>query len=148
MSRGLLVGVVSWKVSSLYPATTPHLLGKPHVSMLAPHSTDAEGEHQHAGHLFGPLFIRRPNPRFLHGPFRVGDMDRPLSGWGYGPAPSGCGYPPAETGAFMSGTKGCSEVAWRQSVARVREYLNHVVQEIRWADRLNPFSHCPIFRSL
>ena len=39
----------------------------------------------------------------------------------------------------------CSEVSWRQSVARVREYLNHVVQEIRWADRLNPFNHCPHF---
>ena len=38
-----------------------------------------------------------------------------------------------------------SEVAWRQSVARAREYLNHVVQEIRWADRLNPFSHCSHF---
>ena len=45
----------------------------------------------------------------------------------------------------MSHTEGCSEVAWRQSVARVREYLNHVVQEIRWADRLNPFNHCPHF---
>ena len=39
----------------------------------------------------------------------------------------------------------CSEVAWRQSVARVREYLNHVVQEIRWADRLNPSNYCPHF---
>ena len=53
--------------------------------------------------------------------------------------------PPAESGAFMSRTEGCSEVAWRQSVARVREYLNHVVQEIQWADRLNPFNHCPHF---
>ena len=33
----------------------------------------------------------------------------------------------------------------KRSVSRVREYLNHVVQEIRWADRLNPFSHCPHF---
>ena len=56
--------------------------------------------------------------------------------------------PPAESGAFMSRTEGCSEVAWRQSVARVREYLNHVVQEIRWADRLNPFNpHFPFFRT-
>ena len=34
------------------------------------------------------------------------------------------------------------------AVAHVREYLNylnHVVQEIRWADRLNPFNHCPRF---
>ena len=45
----------------------------------------------------------------------------------------------------MSGTKGCWEVCWRQSVARVCEYLNHVVQEICWADRLNPFNHCPHF---
>ena len=45
----------------------------------------------------------------------------------------------------MSHTEGCSEVAWRQSVARVRKYLNHVVQEIRWADRLNSFNHCPHF---
>ena len=39
----------------------------------------------------------------------------------------------------------CSEVAWRHSVARVREYLDHVVQEIRWANRFNPFNHCPHF---
>ena len=45
----------------------------------------------------------------------------------------------------MSGTKGCSEVAWRQSVACVHEYLNQVVQEIRWADTWNPFNHCPNF---
>ena len=31
--------------------------------------------------------MRSPNPRFLHGPFLVGDMDWPLSGWGYGLAP-------------------------------------------------------------
>ena len=29
----------------------------------------------HAGHLFGPFLIRCPNPRCLHGPFAVGDMD-------------------------------------------------------------------------
>ena len=46
--------------------------------------------------------------------------------------------------AFMSHAD-YSEVAWRQSVARAREYLNHVVQEIRWADGLNPFNHCPHF---
>ena len=45
----------------------------------------------------------------------------------------------------MSGTKGCSEAALRQSVARVREYLFNVVQEIRWADGLNPFNYCPHF---
>ena len=53
--------------------------------------------------------------------------------------------PPAHNGAFMSRTTGRSEGAWRQSVARVREYLNHVVQEIRLADRLNPFDLCPHF---
>ena len=40
-----------------------------------------------AGHLFEPLLTRGPNPRFLYGPFPVGDMDWPLSGWGYGLAP-------------------------------------------------------------
>ena len=45
--------------------------------------------------------------------------------------------PPAESAAFMSHTE-CSEVAWRQSVARAREYLIHVVQEIPWGDGLNP----------
>ena len=44
-------------------------------------------EHQCAGHLFGPLLIRSPNPRFLHDPFVVGDMDQPLSSRGYGMAP-------------------------------------------------------------
>ena len=33
------------------------------------------------------LLIRTPTPRFLHGPFLVGGMDRPLSSWGYGLAP-------------------------------------------------------------
>ena len=51
--------------------------------------------------------------------------------------------PSAKTSAFMLGTKGCSEAAWCQSVARVREYLNHVVQEIHRANKLNPFNHCP-----
>ena len=30
-------------------------------------------------------------------------------------------------------------------MARVREYLNHVVQEFRWAEGLNPFNHCSHF---
>ena len=42
----------------------------------------------------------------------------------------------------MSTIKECSKGALLQSVARVREYLNHVVQEIRWAERLNPFNSC------
>ena len=32
-------------------------------------------------HLFGPLLMQSPNPRFLRGPFPVGDMDRPLGIW-------------------------------------------------------------------
>ena len=43
----------------------------------------------------------------------------------------------------MSHSEDCSEIAWRQSVARVQDFLNHVVQEIRWSDRLNRFNHCP-----
>ena len=38
-----------------------------------------------------------------------------------------------------------SECAYRASVARAREYLTEVVQEIRWADRLNPWNHGPHF---
>ena len=38
-----------------------------------------------AGHLLGPLLIRSPNPHFLHGPFPVGDVDRPPSVRGYAP---------------------------------------------------------------
>ena len=36
------------------------------------------GGRQRAGHLFGPLLRRSPNPRFLHGPSPVGHMDRRL----------------------------------------------------------------------
>ena len=45
----------------------------------------------------------------------------------------------------MLGTKGCSEAAWRQSIGCVREYMNHVVQETCWADRLNPFNQILFF---
>ena len=45
----------------------------------------------------------------------------------------------------MSRSKDCSEIAWRQSVACVQDFLNHVVQEIRWSDRLNHFNRCPHF---
>ena len=49
-------------------------------------------------------------------------------------------------GAFISCTHRCMEVAWHQSVAHVRENLDHVVQECtRWADRLDSFNHCPHF---
>ena len=37
-----------------------------------------------AEHRFGPLLIWSPNPHFLHGPLVAGDMDWPLSSWGYG----------------------------------------------------------------
>ena len=74
-------------------------------------SEAAEVERQRAGcawacarHLFGPLLIRSPNPRFLHGPFPVGDMDQPLSSWGYGPAPA-CGT--SGMAALMSCTSPC-----------------------------------------
>ena len=53
--------------------------------------------------------------------------------------------PPSDSGAFMLRIKDCLEVAWRQIVARVRDFLNHVVQEIRWSDRLNRSNHCPHF---
>ena len=45
----------------------------------------------------------------------------------------------------MSGTNGGLEAAFLQSVAHVREYLNHVVQEIRRVDKLKPFNRCPHF---
>ena len=50
--------------------------------------------------------------------------------------------PPLGSGAFMSRSKDCSEITWRQSVAHVRDFLNHVVQEISWSDTLNGFNHC------
>ena len=52
---------------------------------------------------------------------------------------------PAKSGAYMLRTEECSMVAWHQSIAHVREYLNHVVEEIRWADRLESLNHCPHF---
>ena len=97
------------------------------------------------GIFLGPVLVQSPNPRFLHGPFPVGKMDWPLSSWGYGLAPFHLGIwiGPFPVFRFMLGFKGCSEAAWRQSVARVHEYLNHVVQEICWVDGLNLFNHCP-----
>ena len=53
--------------------------------------------------------------------------------------------PTSYGGAYMSQTDNCSEVEWRRCVDRVRNLLNHVVQEIRWADRLNRLNHCPHF---
>ena len=45
----------------------------------------------------------------------------------------------------MCCTKGCWDFAWWRSVARVREYLDHVVLEIQWAESLNSFNYCPHF---
>ena len=53
--------------------------------------------------------------------------------------------PLAHSGTFMSRSMGCSGGTWQQSVARVRELLDHVVQEIRWANRLNHCPHFPFF---
>ena len=49
---------------------------------------------------------------------------------------------PAGAGGYQIGGN-TSENAYRASVARAREYLTQVVQEIRWADRLNPYNHSP-----
>ena len=38
-------------------------------------------------------------------PFPVVDMDRPLSNWGYGLAPSGLGYGPAPFGGFVKSAR-------------------------------------------
>ena len=50
--------------------------------------------------------------------------------------------PPLGSGAFMSRNKDCSEIACRQSVASVPDFLNHVAQGIRWSERMNCFIHC------
>ena len=59
-----------------------------------------------AGHLFGPLLIWSLNPCFLHDPFPVGDMDRPLSSWGYGRPLPGWGYGPAHDFALIGRKNG------------------------------------------
>ena len=38
------------------------------------HKGGATARRVRPGHLFGPLLIQSRNPRFLHGPFPVGDM--------------------------------------------------------------------------
>ena len=46
---------------------------------------------------------------------------------------------------LLSGATGCSEEAWWASVHRVRSYLNGVVAEIRWEERLSEWNHVPHF---
>ena len=45
--------------------------------------------------------------------------------------------PPHRCAHLLSGATGCSEEAGWGSVHRVRSYLNGVVAEIRWAERLS-----------
>ena len=65
------------------------------------------GERQRTGRapgiFFGPLLIWSPNPRFLHGPFPVGDMDLPLLSWGKGLAPFQLRIPSRRTRCFHAG---------------------------------------------
>ena len=53
--------------------------------------------------------------------------------------------PPHRCAHLFSGATGCSEEAWWASVHRVRSYLNGVVAEIRWAERLSGWNHVPHF---
>ena len=46
---------------------------------------------------------------------------------------------------LLPGAKGCSEDAWWGSVHRVHSYLNGVVTEIRWVERLSEWNHVPHF---
>ena len=45
--------------------------------------------------------------------------------------------PPSGSGAFM--------LRMAAELARVRDFLNHVVQEIRWSNWYSRFNHCPHF---
>ena len=74
---------IGW-VPVLAPST---FFGGPDWPQMSFFGCPPQGERQCAGHLFGPLLIRSPNPCFLHGPFPVGNMDWPLSSWGYVLAP-------------------------------------------------------------
>ena len=53
--------------------------------------------------------------------------------------------PPQRCAHLLSGATGCFEEAWWASVHRVRSYLNGVVAEIRWAERLSEWNHVPHF---
>ena len=81
-----------WEVARNREATLP----KPSMDNLAVFY----GERHCVGHFLGQFLIRSLNPRFLHGPFLVEDMDWPLSGWGYGLAPFQLAM---STGPFLVG---------------------------------------------
>ena len=53
--------------------------------------------------------------------------------------------PPYGTAHVLLGAKGCSGDAWWGNVHRVRSYLNGVVAEIRWVERLSEWFHVPHF---
>ena len=53
--------------------------------------------------------------------------------------------PPHRCAHLLSGATGCSEEAWWASVHCVRSYLDGVVAEIRWAERLSGWNHVPHF---
>ena len=53
--------------------------------------------------------------------------------------------PPHRCAHLLSGATGCSAEAWWASVHHVRSYLNGVVAEIRWAERLSEWNHVPHF---
>ena len=53
--------------------------------------------------------------------------------------------PPQRCAHLLSGATWCSEEAWWASVHRVRSYLNGVVAEIRWTERLSEWNHVPHF---
>ena len=52
--------------------------------------------------------------------------------------------PSYDTASFTSWSS-CSDTAFVASVKKVREYLNQVVDEINWEDRLSPYNHTPHF---
>ena len=56
--------------------------------------------------------------------------------------------PPHRCAHLLSGATGCCEEASWASVHRVRSYLNDVVAEIQWAERLSEWNHVPHFRIL
>ena len=52
--------------------------------------------------------------------------------------------PSYDTGAFCSRSD-CSDADFKASVKKVTQYLNQVVNEIFWTDRLSPWNHTPHF---
>ena len=53
--------------------------------------------------------------------------------------------PPHRCAHLLSRATGCSKEAWWASVHRVHSYLNDVVAEIEWAERLSEWNHVPHF---